>query len=287
MSATAALLPDGRLHLQDGPIDLVIQAWGTAAEVQAAYAQAATAFPAALPALVAELTHLRTPLPTAKPSGEIARSMHAAVTPYIATTISPMAAVAGAVADHILAALTQGRTLGKAYVDNGGDIAFHLTAGHILKAGLVANLQTPILDATTTLHPHHPGRGLATSGRACKGQGGRSFSFGIADAVTVLARTAAEADAAATVIANAVDLPHHPAIVRRPACDIDPDTDLADRRITWDLLPIAAHDIIAALDAGRRVADTLLEAGLIGGAVLVLRGHFAATGQALTQLDPA
>ena len=48
-------------------------------------------------------------------------------------------------------------------------------------------------------------RGIATSGWR-----GRSFSLGIADAVTVLAATAAEADAAATMIANAVDLPGHP-----------------------------------------------------------------------------
>jgi ApbE superfamily uncharacterized protein (UPF0280 family) len=68
---------------------------------------------------------------------------------------------------------------------------------------------------------------VATSGWRCKGKGGRSFSFGIADAVTVLAGSAAAADAAATVIANAVDLPGHGAITRRPASAIDPDSDLA------------------------------------------------------------
>ncbi len=38
-----------------------------------------------------------------------------------------MAAVAGAVADHILAAMIAGRRLAKAYVNDGGDIALHLT----------------------------------------------------------------------------------------------------------------------------------------------------------------
>src|SRR5690606_41231750 len=61
-------------------------------------------------------------------------------------------------------------------------------------------------------------RGVATSGWR-----GRSFSLGIADAVTVLARTGAEADAAATLIANAVDLPGHPAIKRRPARELAPE----------------------------------------------------------------
>ncbi len=179
------------------------------------------------------------------------------------------------------------RRLERAYVNNGGDIAFHLAPGTTLQAGLVTNLAAPALDGVATLYAHHPWRGLATSGRACKGQGGRSFSFGIADAVTVLAADAARADAAATVIGNAVDLPGHRAIIRRPASDIDPDSDLGARLITWDLLPLGDDDIAAALDAGRGVADALVEAGLIGGAVLALGGHFAASGRRMAQLEPA
>ena len=58
-------------------------------------------------------------------------------------------------------------------------------------------------------------RGIATSG-----QGGRSLSRGIATSVTVLAHNAAAADVAATLIANAVDLPGHPALTRVPADDL-------------------------------------------------------------------
>ena len=72
-----------------------------------------------------------------------------------------------------------------------------------------------------------PVRGIATSGWR-----GRSFSLGIADAVTVLADRAAMADAAATIIANAVDLPGHPGVVRVPARDLAPDSDLGDRLVT-------------------------------------------------------
>jgi hypothetical protein len=212
--------------------------------------------------------------------------MHGAVCPFAGSLITPMAAVAGAVADHVLAALVRGRDVEKACVNNGGDIAFHLTPGQTLRAGLVTDLRAPAIDGVATLHAWRPFRGLATSGRACKGQGGRSFSFGIADAVTVLAMTAAQADAAATVIANAVDLPGHPAVLRRPAVDIDPGSDLGDRLVTWDLLAISPADATAALDAGRGVADTLLRAGLIGGAVLALQGHFAVVGPILAQLDP-
>jgi ApbE superfamily uncharacterized protein (UPF0280 family) len=131
----------------------------------------------------------------------------------------------------------------------------------------------PSLDGTFLLTAAHPARGLATSGRACKGQGGRSFSFGIADSVSILARTAAQADAAATIIGNAVDLPGHPAVDRRPANAIDPDSDLGDRLITFDVGPLSDETISAALDAGTTMADNLLQAGLIEGAVLALRGR--------------
>ncbi len=273
--AEAALLPANRLLLRHGPITLTCQAWGHPAEVRAAYTQAAAAFPAILPTLCAEMPTLRAPLPSPAPSGPVARAMHAACLPHQHAFITPMAAVAGAVADAVLHAMTAGRALDRAYVNNGGDIALHLAPGHSLRCGLVAELAAPALDGVFTLHHAAPSRGIATSGRACKGQGGRSFSLGIADAVTVLARTAAEADAAATVIANRVDLPGHPAIQRRPADEVDPGTDLGARPITWNLGPLPSADVARALDAGRRTADALRARGLIHGAVLALRGQVA------------
>jgi ApbE superfamily uncharacterized protein (UPF0280 family) len=271
MSALAALLPDGRLHLQHGPIDCLCRAWGEADETRAAYRRATAAFPSILPELVAELPLLRSALPSLPPKGEIARAMHAACMPFADRFITPMAAVAGAVADRVLAAMTAEGHLSRAFVNNGGDIAFHLADGETLRCGLVGDLAAPSLDGAFLLDAALPARGLATSGRACKGHGGKSFSFGIADSVSVLARTAAEADAAATVIGNAVDLPGHPAIIRRPADSIDPDTDLGSRLITWDVGALTAADITAALDAGRHVADALAARGLILGAVLTLR----------------
>ena len=286
MSAQVALLPDGRLHLQHGPIDCLCRAWGEAGEVRAAYAQAAGAFASVLPALCDELALLRTPLPAAPPRGPVARAMHDACAPYAGRFITPMAAVAGAVADHLLAAMRAGRRLDRAYANDGGDIAFHLAPGETLRCGLVADLAAPAVDGTILLEAASPVRGLATSGRACKGQGGRSFSFGIADAVTVLARRAADADAAATVIANAVDLPGHPAIARRPATVIDPDSDLGVRLITWQVGALRPAEIAAALDAGALVADALLAAGRIVGAVLALRGALRVCGIPAAVLEP-
>ncbi|WP_144299390.1 UPF0280 family protein [Elioraea rosea] len=278
MSAVAALLPGGRLHLQHGPIDAIVQAWGEEAEVREAYAQAARAFPAILPALCAELTLLRTPLPAPMPHGAVARRMHAATVPYAERFITPMAAVAGAVADALLAALMAGRTLSRALVNDGGDIALHLAPGQGFRCGIVADLAAPQLDiggldAIAAIGAGDGIGGIATSGWRCKGKGGRSFSFGIADAVTVLADSAAAADAAATVIANAVDLRGHPAIARRPASEIDPDSDLGDRLVTWDVGPLTPGEIDAALEAGARVAQHCARRGLIRAAVLHLRAQ--------------
>ncbi len=118
-------------------------------------------------------------------------------------------------------------TLSRAYVNDGGDIALHLTPGESFSIGMVERPDSPSLFGTARIQSAHPVRGIATSGWR-----GRSFSLGIADAVTVLAATAAQADAAATIIANAVNLPGHPAIIRAAANEIAPDNDLGNRPVT-------------------------------------------------------
>lgn len=261
------------LHLHAGPIDLVCRAWGSPGAVQAAYAAASAAFPCILPDLCAELALLRRALPGPRPGGAVARAMHDACTPYSAGFITPMAAVAGAVADAVLAAMCAAAPLDRALVNNRGDIAVHLTRGQSLRCGLVADVAEPALDGVMTLHAAQPSRGVATSGRACQGRGGRSFSFGIADSVTILARTAAEADAAASVVANTVDLPGHAAVTRVPACGIDPDSDLGTRLVTWDVGRLPPASVATALDNGARVAHALIGRGCIHGAVLALRGQ--------------
>ena len=269
--AQIRLLEDGRrLHLNDGPIDLIVEAFGEADEIGAAYCAAATRFATVLDELCGELTFLRQaaqedgPLP----SGAIARRMAAAVAPYCEHDfITPMAAVAGAVAEGILHAMTAAARLSRAYVNNGGDIALHLAPGEHFVAGMVERPDRPSLFGTAILDWAQPARGLATSGWR-----GRSFSLGIADAVTVLADRAAMADAAATFIANAVDLPGHPNIVRVPARTLAPDSDLCDRLVTQEVGELSSSEIAAALDAGKVVACSLLARGLIRSAALHLRG---------------
>jgi hypothetical protein len=269
--ATAALLPDGRrLHLQHGPIDLVLEAFGAAEERRLAYRQAASRFATILAELVAELPLLRRPADDSHPgvTGAVARRMLAACRRHPGIFLTPMAAVAGAVADEVLAALVAGRRLEKAYVNDGGDIAFFLAPGESLRAGIVGVPEAPAIDAIATLSSTLPVRGIATSGA-----GGRSFSLGIADAATILARDGAAADAAATVVANAVDLPGHPAIRRMPARALDPDSDLGERLVTVAVGALQEQEIAAALVTGAAAAEQLCRAGLIHAAVLLLRGR--------------
>jgi ApbE superfamily uncharacterized protein (UPF0280 family) len=267
-----AMLADGRrLHLQDGPIDLVVEARGSEASVRAAYAAAAQRFTGLLDTLCGELTELRKQADPVSCSlqGVVACRMHAAVAPYAAEHfITPMAAVAGAVAEEILCAMVGAASLERAYVNNGGDIALHLGDGERFTVGLIDRLDMPGLMKTTIIGFDDPARGIATSGRH-----GRSFLLGIADAVTVLARTAAQADAAATIIANAVDLPGHPAIVRCPAHDLQPDSDLGARLVTREVGDLSHDEIEQALEAGAHKARALLAQGLIESAALRLHGE--------------
>lgn len=265
----SVLLPDGRLHLQHGPIDIIAQAFGDAREVAAAYQQAASRFQTVLQSLVDELPILRTPLGRVLPNvnGPIGRRMVQAVWPYRRVYITPMAAVAGSVADEVLAAMLAGRNIARAYVNNGGDIALHLAPGEVLRLGVVANQDRPAIDARAEIRHADPVRGIATSGWR-----GRSQSLGIADAVTILAATGAIADAAATMVANAVNVDHS-AIIRRPARQLRDDSDLGDLLVTVDVGPLPASAIRLGLDRGATRARGLIRRGLIHGAWLALQGE--------------
>ena len=201
-------LPDGRLHLHDGPIDLIIEAFGERADVEKAYDAASSRFATILDELCSELPLLHSRnFRSRRPAGVVARRMTDAVAPLcIERFITPMAAVAGAVAEEVLSAITAAVPLRRAYVNNGGDIALHLLPQESFVIGMIDRPDRPCLIGSAKITGSNSVRGVATSGWR-----GRSFSLGIADAVTVLARSAAVADAAATLIANAVDLPDHPA----------------------------------------------------------------------------
>jgi len=250
-------LSDNRLHLRHGPIDLIVEAYGSPIEVEAAYQQASESFIMVLTTLVSELKLLRE-RPNAHRQlfqGKIAIKMAEVANVFASDHfVTPMIAVAGAVADHVLHSMTLNRTLTKAYVNNGGDIAIYLNKTQNFIVGVCANPNNGAIVSKATIPEASDIRGIATSGWR-----GRSHSLGIADSVTVLARSAAIADAAATLIANAIDLPNHPMIKRAPATDLNPDSDLGDKLVTVDVGAICPADTRLALDSGQRLAQSMVD----------------------------
>ena len=291
--ATRALLADGRDHWQHGPIDLIIELWGDAAAIDAVKSRAWQAFSGILPELARELTMLRLPLvpagagacdtryPSPSPSideavalssahpfsGVVAQRMRAACQPFSMQYITPMAAVAGSVADEVMTYFAQQPGIRKACINNGGDIALWVASGESLAIGVVAPMP-----ARLTLDARMSWRGVATSGWR-----GRSFSLGVADAVTVLGPNAARADAAATMIANAVNI-DHPAISRAPADSLKDDTDLGSQLVTTGVGELPDEAVAAALGSGVAYAECCLARGLIAGALLQLQGQWHTVG---------
>ncbi len=270
MGPIAAILPCGtRLHLQHGPIDLIIGADG---DRQGAFAAATARFESVLAELVGELAELRLPLngDVPVPQGRVARRMDRAARPLCGGSfVTRMAAVAGSVADEILGAM-QRVDLSRAYVNNGGDIALHLTPGTSFAMAMVGHDGSNL--GRIEVAYDDPVRGIATSGRH-----GRSHSMGVADSVSVLARDAASADVAATLIANAVDLPKHPAVIRRHASDLRDDSDLGALPVVVDCAALPAEEVKRALAAGQQRAQSYVQHNLIFGAALFLQGHSATT----------
>lgn len=276
--AIGARLEGDRWHFQHGPIELVIGVDGAPQAVEAALLQAWQRFTGVLSELVAELPVLRKPAgPDALSQGRVATRMLLACRPYASQVfVTPMAAVAGSVADELIGFFSS-PGIERAYINNGGDIALHLGPRSHYKVGLFSDLaryqgDAIDLDGSFTIDATMPVRGIATSGWR-----GRSFSLGIADSVTVLAADAAKADVAATLVANQVNV-QHSAVRRAPANTLKDDTDLGARLVTVEVgaLPKAAID--AALDQAAAYAERLCDQGVINGAVLMLQGSVRAVG---------
>jgi uncharacterized protein len=264
-------LAGARLHLSHGPIDVVLKAWGTAEAVRAAYAAACGRFPQILPELCDELAMLRTPMREGpRVDSPVARRMVEACRPFAEVFVTPMAAVAGAVADELLAHMTAAAPLARAFVNDGGDMAVLIAPSQTLDIGVAGEYSRgamPIINGAIRLDAASGVGGIATSGAR-----GRSFSLGIADSVTTLARDAATADVAATLVANAVNA-DSPAVHRRPANELDPDSDLRDLPVTVSVGRLTPGEIDAALAAGLIRASEYRRRGLIIDAALMLAGE--------------
>ena len=282
MHAQRRLLSDGRWHFQHGPIDIVLQLAGEPQACADAIEKTWQRFGQILPELVSELTWLRQPVSELHGhvfTYPVAQRMHRATAQAAFAShdgfVTPMAAVAGSVAQELLPCFLQAG-VDKAYVNNGGDIALYLQAGESWRIGMVSDMaqalrnwqsQELTVDGAFVIHADMPVRGIATSGWR-----GRSFSLGIADSVTVLAATAAQADVAATLIANAVNIDER-RIQRRPADSLRDDTDLGARLVTVDVPPLEERLVQQALQHGLDCAREMQARGLVHAAFLCCQGQ--------------
>ncbi len=284
LAPISALLQDGRRHFQHGPIDIIAYAEGEAAAVEQAHDAAWERFKNVLDELTCELGALRQPVgERCTLQGAIAQTMWQACRACTEDFITPMAAVAGAVAQALIDSY-RSAGIDRAWVNNGGDIAVYLRDGYSLKVGLFSDLSClnqEMLEAGISVDgffevTQQSGvRGIATSGWR-----GRSHSLGLADSVTVLAGTAAMADAAATVIANEVNI-QDPRIVRLPAHSLKDDADLGNIPVTVDVPELSLTQIHDALQHGLTRALLLKNKGLIISAVITCQGWVTSTETAI------
>ena len=265
---------DHRLHLQEGPINLILDVDAFKDIRKHLFISAKKRLSTVLRELVLELDLLKLPwkIHSPVPKGEIAQRMFYAVSD-LDVFVTPMAAVAGAVADEILDVML--KTVEKSdyhldnvkrmYVNNGGDLSFWLKNGSSFSVGVIDNIEAPKLNTKVSLHHESPVRGIATSGWR-----GRSQSLGIADAVTVLAKSAVEADVAATLIANDVNI-EYPGIEKRPASELKDDSDLGSMPGTVDVPSLPDFMVSEALNKGAKTARKFINMGIIETAYLSLQ----------------
>jgi ApbE superfamily uncharacterized protein (UPF0280 family) len=140
-----------------------------------------------------EFLHAMTPLPYDKLAPLIVRDMLSAA--QICGT-GPMAAVAGAIAEHVGRALLEESV--EVVVENGGDC--FVKVDRPMQIGIFAGQSALSEQLALKILPEQTPIGVCTS----SGTVGHSMSIGCADAVTVLAGSTAVADAAATMTGNQV-----------------------------------------------------------------------------------
>jgi hypothetical protein len=200
---------------------------------------------------------------------DVPRKMVEAVKAIDEASLTPMAAVAGSVADAIKDFL-KNECPDLVSINNGGDISIFNRKGRGLKID-IGDIHTgessPYMLNIEQLIDY----GLATSGF-----GGRSFTLGLADSVTVIAATGAVADAAATFICNYTNT-ESDKVIRQKASEIDPLTDIPDDNVTIRIDQLNDNDILQALENGLNIAANIKKQRHIYDAIINLQGHMVTT----------
>ncbi len=266
------MLSGGGIMAECGPMRLVVRAWVGRVPQPRAAARAAEEAVVFLERLARvrpllgrgwreNLPRLREPL---------ALKMAASVAAVGDDDLTPMAAVAGAIADAVADFLVErGQT--RVIVENGGDVAVRVGDGEAVTVGIRPNVGQAAITRVVALGPERASWGVATSG-----VGGRSLTRGVVSAAMVVAADAAGADAAATAVANA-SLVEDLAVTRGAAETLDPNTDIPGLAVTLAVGPLAEHVRDLALSRAIGRAEELIGKGLAFGAFAALQGKEAMT----------
>jgi len=267
------MLDNGTVFAECGPMRLVISSWvGEVSRPDASLEAAEESFrfleqvAALRPVLSRPASEIRTP----KGNG-VAAEMVRSVLAVGDRDLTPMAAVAGSIADAVADYLFD-RGMTKVVVNNGGDVAIRLGSGSSARVGLRPVISSPEVPFSWTLNSDRPSWGIATSGL-----GGRSFTRGVASAATVIAQRATLADAAATAVANS-SFVRDRQITQRPAGELDRNTDIPRIPITVQLGSLHPRKVSAALAQAGARAQQLVEKGVILGAFVEVQGEIAMRG---------
>ena len=262
-------LAPGKLLVDYGPISMVIEAYRNGEPFDEAIQAGGQTAVLKLQELTRVLEIAKTPVPLLgyqKDYPTVLNRMIDAVKSTGEPDVTPMAAVAGTIADEVLYTLiNNGAT--RAVVNNGGDIAIRVGSGKPIRVGVITDLLVGQVSHYIELNDQHRVGGIATSG-----MGGRSFTRGIASAVVAIAETAAQADACATMLANAINA-DHPEIIRTRAELIDPQTDIKGQQVTVRVGELDDNTIKHALQAGQHKFFQYKERGLLLGVIMAAKGQ--------------
>jgi len=195
------------------------------------------------------------------------KKMAVAVRKFGNVRATPLIAVAGAAADEVADFIDSIGQTEKVIVNNGGDLSVRLRGDEKVSVGIKSDITERGISHILSFTYKDGIGGIATSGF-----GGRSFTTGIANAATVVAKDAMTADVAATLIGNATDM-ESCRVERTLAGKLYHSSDIPDLMITTKIGDLSLSEIEEALDRGMRMAEAFQREGLINGAFIAVKNQ--------------
>lgn len=250
------ILEPGKVYFNYGPVSMVVMAYKGDEPLTELCCQSFSVIDSALSEISASLKLLKQYPDQISPDSltGLPLRMYEAVKAIGEPSLTPMAAVAGGISDLVADWLfSQGAS--RAIVNNGGDIALRLAKGESVRIGLMSSLELAKIDHVVTIRAEDGIRGVATSGL-----GGRGFTRGIAQGVSVFSHSGIIADALATHMANSSYIDSENVIVAT-AGTINPTSDIKDLSIVVGVDVLTDEEVKLSLNKISKEAKRQKEKG--------------------------